>query len=305
MPSENLSSRTGSWSYKLYDILRPSRTQSFAPAPSGSRHLPGDIWRHAFSVSVYADLEAFAEDSYPISWRRFVRLEHFGLSGVIFYEIRRERSDDSRHLTLKTVFGDLNDPADLGMDLDKLLDMVQVKVIYFPAYACTSFVIGQVMTAFLLDKEELQPYPAPEGFLIPCAEEERYRALDDINAESLLVDGDRVQESWYSYDFSSDEEETKELLSIEPDSPYRALCIRSSTLPHSVSFEEKDEGNSTVSTVDSIGPRTPPLVKAKSESNSPSKSSGLPACLSTGRLWLSMYDDMASFLDFSATQADV
>jgi len=148
MSSKNVSYGAGSWSYKLYDILRPSRTRSPAPTLSGSRHLPGDIWRHAFSVSVYVDLEAFSEDSYPISWRRFVRLEHFGLSGVIFYEIHRGHSNgeyegnDSRGLTLKSVFGDLNDPSDVGMNLDQLLDTVQVKVIYFPAYACTSFVVS-------------------------------------------------------------------------------------------------------------------------------------------------------------------
>lgn len=162
------------------------------------------------------------------------------------------------------------------------------------------------MTAFMLDKEDLQPYPVPDGFLIPCTEERC-----EINAENLVLDADCVQESWYSDDFVSEEEDTKEMLSMEPDSPYRALCVRSSSLPPLVttgSFndfgEEKEEGNCTVSTVDSIGPRTPPLVKGKVESSSPSKSSSLPACLSTGCLWLSTYDDLASFLDFSATQVD-
>ena len=151
MSSENLLSRAGSWSYKLYDVLRPSRTRSPAPALSGFRHPPGDIWRHAFSVSVYVDLETFVDDSYPISWRRFVRFERFGLSGVIFYEIRRGQSNGQRpenesgQLTLESVFGDLSDPSDLGMDLDQLLDMVQVKVIYFPAYACTSFVVSIIL----------------------------------------------------------------------------------------------------------------------------------------------------------------
>jgi len=163
------------------------------------------------------------------------------------------------------------------------------------------------MTAFLLDKEDLQPYPALDGFLIPCTEEERR----DINAENLVLEGDRVPESWYSYDFATEEEDTKGLLSMEPDSPYRALCVRSSSLPHLVTTEsfsgfgeDQEEGNCTVSTVNSVGPRTPPLVKGKAKPSSPSKSSGLPACLSTSRLWLSMYDDLASFLDFSATQVD-
>ena len=163
------------------------------------------------------------------------------------------------------------------------------------------------MTAFLLDKEDLQPYLAPEGFLIPCVEDDRH----DINAVNLVLDGDRIPESWYSCDFTSEEEDTQELLSMEPDSPYRALCVRSSSLPHLVTTggfndfgEDKEEGNCTASTVDSVGPRTPPLTKGKAEPSSPSKSSGLPACLSTGRLWLSMHDNLASFLDFSAMQVD-
>lgn len=51
-----------------------------------------------------------------------------------------------------------------------------------------------------------------------------------------------------------------------------------------------------MSTVDSVGPRTPPLVKGKAKSSSPSKYSSLPAFLSTVT-----FDDLASYLDFSAT----
>ena len=90
-----------------------------------------------------------------------------------------------------------------------------------------------------------------------------------------------------------------------------ALCVRSFSLPSLVttgSFndfgEDKDEENSTVSTVDSVGLRTPPIVKGKAEPGSPSKSSSLPAYLSTSRLWLSMYEDLASLMDFSATPVD-
>jgi len=50
---------------------------------------------------------------------------------------------------LKSVFGDLNDPSDPGMDLDQLLDIVHAKVIYFPAYACTSFVVSVILRGCL------------------------------------------------------------------------------------------------------------------------------------------------------------
>jgi len=49
---------------------------------------------------------------------------------------------------------------------------------------------------------------------------------------------------------------------------------------------------------------TPPIVKGKAEPGSPSKSSSLPAYLSNSRLWLSMYEDLASLMDFSATPVD-
>jgi hypothetical protein len=42
---------------------------------------------------------------------------------------------------LLEVFGDDDDPEDLGMDVDHLLDRVSARLIYAPAYACTSFVV--------------------------------------------------------------------------------------------------------------------------------------------------------------------
>jgi len=167
------------------------------------------------------------------------------------------------------------------------------------------------VTAFLLDDEGLKPYPAPEGFPIPCTEE-GYRTLEDINKDTHSLDGDE-HEPWDSYDSAPNEGDRKELLSMEPNDPYHALCIRSSgslDLAAISSFndfgEEKEEGNCAMSTVGSVGPHKPPPLKEKDElsTHSPSKSSGLYACLTTGRLWLSLYDDLAYFLDFSVAQGN-
>ena len=46
---------------------------------------------------------------------------------------------------MQGVFGDPDSPevaADCGMKFDNLLDAVDSKVVYFPTYACTSFIVG-------------------------------------------------------------------------------------------------------------------------------------------------------------------
>lgn len=147
--------KTGSWSMKLYNILRPAPQDSVTPMLASSysrlRHSPGDIWKHIFSTSIYHDLACFSLGNSSLrlaSWRRFVRVEHIGLSGVVLYEIpvkaaisEGQKYAVSQGLTLESVFGDLSDPDTVGMDLDDLLDAVGAKMVYFPAYACTSFIV--------------------------------------------------------------------------------------------------------------------------------------------------------------------
>ncbi|KAF9553371.1 hypothetical protein CPC08DRAFT_754251 [Agrocybe pediades] len=138
----------GTWSSKQYDILRPPPhplSAKFATTNSRSRfrHIPGDIWRHALCTSVFNDLACTAGCTSaggvpasalpgfprPTTWKRFTRLDHAGLSGVLFYEIRSlhdhefpgsaspqvVESYDMKPLTMEEVFGDLDDPSDGGM----------------------------------------------------------------------------------------------------------------------------------------------------------------------------------------------
>jgi hypothetical protein len=133
------------------------------------------------AVSVYHDLAGSAlthHSRQSITWRRFVRVEHLGLSGVVLYEIpippsfcsgsvgegasipkkKAEPLNTARgtlamrirrtssvvappRITLTSVFGDLDNDEDAGMDLDDLMDEIDAKVVYFPAYACTSFIV--------------------------------------------------------------------------------------------------------------------------------------------------------------------
>ena len=103
----------------------------------------GMIWRSVLAQSIFSDL-ALAVDA----GKRFIPLHHLGLSGVILYDLPDTRPDgdtsneNSKRFTLSGVFGDPDDPQDLGMETDELLDRVQAKLIYLPAYACTSFVVS-------------------------------------------------------------------------------------------------------------------------------------------------------------------
>ena len=103
----------------------------------------GMIWRSALAQSIFFDL-ALAVDA----GKRFLPLHHLGLSGVILYDLPDPRYDgdtpneNSKRFTLSGVFGDPDDPQDLGMETDELLDRVHARLIYLPAYACTSFVVS-------------------------------------------------------------------------------------------------------------------------------------------------------------------
>lgn len=144
----------GSWSTKLHTVLQPAwdSPHDNVRNPKVHRHPPGAIWKRALGKSVFFDL---AGDCFK-GRRRFVRLETLGLSGIIFYEISSGHDSDGSNdlngelegtrsttqLTRKSVFGDPYNPSDLGIGIDKLIDAVGAKILYFPAYACTSFSVS-------------------------------------------------------------------------------------------------------------------------------------------------------------------
>ena len=68
------------------------------------------------------------------------------LSGVILYELPNTARADAEPLTLQEAFGNADDPQDLGMDVDHLLDRVGARLIYALAYACASFVVGRLQS---------------------------------------------------------------------------------------------------------------------------------------------------------------
>jgi hypothetical protein len=82
---------------------------------------------------------------------RFVRLEWSGLSGVILYTIPVKLGINGRArpaFTIEGVFGSEEADYEDGMSIIELLDSAQAKLIYFPAYACTSFIVSCAVSHF-------------------------------------------------------------------------------------------------------------------------------------------------------------
>ncbi|KAF9445751.1 hypothetical protein P691DRAFT_777352 [Macrolepiota fuliginosa MF-IS2] len=162
------------WTYHLAQILRPAFYttifSSATPTLLSTYHPPGQIWKHIFSNCVYSDLAGTIPTM--ARWnenRRFVRIEQFGLSGVVLYQIPVTHSVDGHaqpSITLERVFGSEERDFEDGMTITQLLDHTNARIVYFPVYACTSFTIGQVMHAFLTNVPQARPYPARDGFIV-------------------------------------------------------------------------------------------------------------------------------------------
>uniref|UniRef100_A0A8H7Y8V6 Uncharacterized protein n=1 Tax=Psilocybe cubensis TaxID=181762 RepID=A0A8H7Y8V6_PSICU len=292
--------KPGSWSSRLYDILRPAphpMAIQFGNSQSKSRHSAGELWRHVLSCSIYHDLAGEKEEMQLArgrSWRRFVRMECMGLSGLLFYEINpplssgeNSESVDGRivapavencqssalNLTLESVFGNPDDPDDSGMAVDDLLDAVHARVVYFPAYACTSFITGQAMAAFFRDQPSFRPRPAPEGFSVPTSQTMELidaASKHDVlpseiseSTETLCTEAHTMSLSPYSWRAICGDLAALEKLDLDPDDPYSALCVRTSYSVHKTTssshgLSDEEDGNATLSTIDSTGSSTPP-----------------------------------------------
>ncbi|KAF8639359.1 hypothetical protein AX17_001548 [Amanita inopinata Kibby_2008] len=191
MNTATVTSKAGpcsSWPSTLYSVLLPApRLVNYLDRyknlnPRHARHPPGLLWKQTLGHCVYCDLtDEETLGSLTMQRRRFARLECMGLSGVVFYEIPLVRglveycndvcnadTDNRRigRMTLKSIFGDPADPSEPGMNVDDLLDNINARVVYFPSYACTSFIAGQAISSFFQQHPGLQPLPARDGFTV-------------------------------------------------------------------------------------------------------------------------------------------
>ncbi|KAJ6594073.1 hypothetical protein B0H19DRAFT_1246783 [Mycena capillaripes] len=117
--------------------------------PRSSKYPSGDLWKCILGLSVVADLKG-TDNEDDTNTTRFVRIEHLGLSGVIFYSAPLRRVSILSNQTMDS-------------EIDALLERNGVQVLYFPNMACTSFVIGQVMKAHLLADPAICPKPRLSG----------------------------------------------------------------------------------------------------------------------------------------------
>ena len=304
------SDRRGFWTYKLHAILRPASRATVPSAvnsPSMNRHPAGEIWRHVLSKALYEDLR---RADYGL--RRFVRLEHWGLSGTLLYDIPVSLVsvpdgvvEKGVHINLKTVFGDMGDSKNHGMHMDDLLDAIGGKVVYFPSYACTSFIvssefdgsdalwlhflqIGQTMKAFFLEQPALCPIPTQDGFSV--ANVDANGPPDFLSQPPLDVDLSSVgfmdgDDGFFSGShYLSDLTDTFLRDRLDQDDPLLALCVRTSkfglTRDSPSDGEEsddslKEDSDSSLSTIDSAGLITPLMDISDIDASS----DGLVECL--------------------------
>ncbi|KAJ3574269.1 hypothetical protein NP233_g1868 [Leucocoprinus birnbaumii] len=219
-------------------LLLPSYTSTQSHLRlRASRYSVGEIWKHIFSVCVHSDLEGIDTISLRGRNLRFARLEESGLSGVILYELpviqdphgtRRWRPA----VTLEDVFGSKEMDYEDGMTIQDLLDLTSARLVYFPAYACTSFFAGQAMHAFLSDSCQSRPQPALDGFFV--------------------FTGSPVHLSKSSFPDSATDDTVTAIQSCEIASP------EGSPSSDSDGFEHEHLAGQCDSSLDSFGPSTPP-----------------------------------------------
>lgn len=162
------------WSSTFQRLFKPSPDPSYlqndAQNPRSTHHPSGIIWKKVAIECISADLHLLESvggaqgGTCPRRETRFVRMQELGLGAVIVYEIphptalngvSERQSNDilggrRAEWTLKTVFGDPDDPFVSGMDLDDLLNKIKAKLSYVPLYACTSFAVRVVLPVLLL-----------------------------------------------------------------------------------------------------------------------------------------------------------
>ncbi|KAF8804888.1 hypothetical protein BYT27DRAFT_7258789 [Phlegmacium glaucopus] len=205
---------------------------------------------------------------------------------------------------MQGVFGDPDASevaAGHSMDLDHLLDAVDAKMVHFPSYACTSFIAGQVMNAYLMNQLELTPIPAPSGFSISGSEPPSViRSAPSFTSEigqcsddNISIEGAPIPllPSGFHLD---DLQETFSLASSG---------VRLSGSASKSSDSEEEAGDVGDSTIDSLGPCTPPPLPyaliPPGEWNAASKD--LPGFVPAGLLHFTEENESASFINFTGS----
>ncbi|KIM82158.1 hypothetical protein PILCRDRAFT_820528 [Piloderma croceum F 1598] len=290
------------WTDALAQVLQPPLTDSFVhnlPSnPRHTRHPPGNIWKAALAHFVLSDLSL---GIYGV--RRYVRLEYLGLSGIILYHLpagrlpcrsitaEDEYDEESGILTVQAVFGDENDTADEGMDMDDLIDVIHGRLVYFPAYACTSFAIGQVMNA-IVHSSRVEPKPLRHGFVVDST---WFKSFKDCNYAEHRASYPTVPAIDMSRYFKPFKTTLRTSTNSLPDPERNAAAGISSTYSSEANCQDAariraddvegiEIGETFDTTVDSLGPETPPMTPHNLPSKFKTRSSLVSSDISGGQI---------------------
>ncbi|KAJ7703024.1 hypothetical protein B0H17DRAFT_1194276 [Mycena rosella] len=151
------------WSATLRRIVMPAQLSGSDSNPRTSKYPSGDIWKCILAASIAGDFDSGTEEDTDA--KRCIRIDLLGMSGVIFYRVPTRRACTSN-----------NQSKDAE---DALIENSSPRVVYFPHFACTSFVTGQVIRAHLLQAPVLSPNPHPFGFSLDS------RALETLSRGSI------------------------------------------------------------------------------------------------------------------------
>ncbi|KAJ7902070.1 hypothetical protein B0H14DRAFT_2669784 [Mycena olivaceomarginata] len=141
---------TLNWTGALHRTIMLAQLPHCLSNTRSSKYPSGDLWKCILGLSIIHDLEVATDDEKDTNTTRFIRLNHAGLSGVIFYPLPARRAS-------------IPDEHAIDSEVDALIEQNAVQILYFPNLACTSFVTGQVMKSHLLSDPTICPKPHPSG----------------------------------------------------------------------------------------------------------------------------------------------
>ncbi|KAF7361689.1 hypothetical protein MVEN_00512400 [Mycena venus] len=136
------------WPAALHRTIMLAQLQHSESNPRSQKYPSGDLWKCLLTISILRDLNAATDDD--TNTTRFLRINHAGLSGALFYPTPTRRAL-------------IPDEQTIDLEVDALIKGNAVQILYFPNLACTSFVIGQVMKAHLLSDSTISPKPHLSG----------------------------------------------------------------------------------------------------------------------------------------------
>lgn len=161
------------------------------------------------------------------------------------------------------------------------------------------------MNAYLSNRPELTPIPAPSGFSVLASESPTRICTSFIPSIGQCSDDASICGAPFKLSPSGFYlDGLQEAFSLVDDDPYLALCVRTSSLDssfHSSTSKISEAGDVGDSTIDSLGPYTPPRLSHRLISSGKRNvvSEAPPGFISPSPLHFTEENELTSFIDFS------